>query len=121
MSAWRSLRTFGDQVRPMVTMKKNGNSQNVRLWSGFPPEAVDKRSLHSPKLTMDMHLTLIAQGIIDSLLFESIEKTIRVNQRRENKVSSSFLLHCTELETARKNIRSSLVHSNGFLGASEKK
>ena len=39
---------------------EDGNSQNVRIWSGLPPEAVDKPPLHSPKLTIGMHIALSA-------------------------------------------------------------
>ena len=31
---------------------EDGNIQTVRIWRVFPPEAVDKRSLHSPKLAI---------------------------------------------------------------------
>ena len=57
--------------------------------------------MQSPKLRIGRHLALSAQCVIHSFPFESSEKTMRVNQRRANKVSSSLKLTAVELETAR--------------------
>ena len=68
-------------MKPMVISMET-QQPKLKIQSEIPPEAFDKPSLYSPKSTIGMHLALDAQGIIGSFLFESTEKTIRVNQRR---------------------------------------
>ena len=68
-----------------------------------------------------MHLALSAQGIIGSFLFGSSENTIRVNQRKSNKISGSLYLTSVKLDAARNLVLSSLAHPIGHRDASEKK
>ena len=79
-------------MKPMVTLCGDGNSQNLRIWSGFHPEAVDKPPLQwrhrqgAYPLTIGMHLALSSQGIIGHFF----RKQREYHQSETKKIEQGF-------------------------------